>query len=174
MRLRLVGVLLATAAVLALGACGSDKKSTTATAGTTASDTPSTTNGSGSSRTGTGLGAFTSAQCTKTATAMAKAAAALPQAYSGTARDLEDSVDELKAFVAAAPKEIRADVQILADGYAQVITILADAKYDPSSGKPPSEETIQKLTAAGETLDESEFKEASERVTTWFTEKCGR
>lgn len=178
MRVRLMAVLLS--GMVALGACGSSKSTTTAAAGSTvagnATATSTTSGGESSGSAGGvgGAGALTSAKCAETATAFAKAASALPQAYSGTSADLKKSVDELQAFVDAAPSEIRPDVKTMVEGYAQVMAILVAANYDPSSRKPPSPETIQKLTEAGQKLDTSDFKAASERVTTWFNQKCGR
>ncbi|MGI8684895.1 MAG: hypothetical protein ACR2MO_07385 [Acidimicrobiales bacterium] len=174
MRAKMLAVLIAAIAVL--GGCGGDTESTTLT--DAASNEKSTTTDESSETTvsdaAAAVGAITSGRCAETAAAIAKSAAALPQALAGTDAEVGDAVDELEAFAKAAPSEIRSDLQLLTRGYADMIAILKDANFDPSSGAPPSPETIQKLQSAGEKLDGTEFQAASERVSAWFADKCGK
>lgn len=175
MRVKILTVL-AVAAVM-LGGC-SDKKTTTNAAATdttvkdSSSDSKASTASSSSDASeGAAAAAFSSGKCAETAAAMGKAASGIS---TGSTADLKASVEALDAFVKAAPSEIRPDLKIVAEGYATLATILADAKFDPSSGETPSPEAIKKLTEAGEKLDQAEFKAAADRVSKWFTEKCGK
>lgn len=118
-------------------------------------------------------GSIDAGKCADAATAMAAAASALPQAISGTAGDLTTSVDQLQALTDAAPADIRADLQIVTDGYAKIVQILAGANFDPSSGQVPSASVIAQLTAAAGELDKAVFRDATARVNAWFANGCG-
>jgi hypothetical protein len=117
-------------------------------------------------------GSIDAGKCADAATAMAAAAAAIPQAIGGTAGDLTTSVDQLQALTDAAPADIRADLQIVTDGYAKIVQILADANFDPNSGQVPSADVIAQLTAAAQELDKAEFRDATTRVNAWFANGC--
>lgn len=161
MRLRAVIVLAAVLTVVA--GCGGDDGEKTAPTLTEAT-----------SAGGSATGAITSARCTEIAAAMAKAAAAVPQTLGGTAVDYRQSVDQLEAFATAAPSEIRDDLKIVVEGYANVARVFSDANYDPASGQPPSPEVLQKLQQTSVGLSETRFTAAADRVNAWFQNKCGR
>jgi hypothetical protein len=118
-------------------------------------------------------GPLDAAECAKVVTAMSAAAAAVPQAMSGEAGDLSTSVEQMEAFAAAAPEEIRDDLLTVAQAYAAYSAALTGTGYDPSSGEPPPPEVIAALTAAGQELQNADFQAASERVSAWFQENCG-
>ena len=163
---RMTVVVLAAVFVVASCGGGGDKKSSSTEATTTTSKSASTG--------GAAAGAFTSAKCRDAATAMAKAASAIPQAITGGDKDLKSATDELEAFANAAPKAIRADMKTVAAGYAAFVKIFVDSGYDPSSGKPPSQEVIQKLQQESAKINTSEFQAAATRVNTWVQQECGR
>lgn len=117
------------------------------------------------------VGAIDAARCAELVQAMAAAAAA-PQAATGGAADLEQSIEQLEAFAAAAPEEIRDDVQTIAEGYAEIADVFRDAGFDPASGEPLSAETIAALTAAAERLQTPEFQGAVDRVSAYFDAEC--
>ena len=153
-------------AVLVLAGCGGGGKKT--------STESTTTRGANGTTGGAAAGAFTSTRCAAAARALASAATAIPQAISGQSKNLDQSVDDLKAFANAAPRDIRADLQTVAEGYAAYAKVLVDAHFDPSSGKPPSQEVINKLQEESQKLNQAEFRDAATRVNTWFQTQCGR
>ena len=112
------------------------------------------------------------ARCNGAATAMAQAAAAVPQALQGTAAGVQSTADTLEGFSAAAPSEVREDLETVSEGYAAFAKVLADANYNPATGQPPSQETVEKLQDASEKLEDTEFLEAANRVQTWFQSGC--
>jgi len=118
------------------------------------------------------VGIFDAAECAEVINAMAAAASAMPAAMSGSAGDLEQSVEAMQAFAAEAPEEIREDFQLLAEAYARMGQILADSGYDPASGQPPSAEVMAALQEAGAELNSADFQGASERITAYFEAEC--
>ena len=172
MQVRLLAVLVA--ATVVLGGCGDDKESTTAGVDTTVAGTRTTTTDNDGSGSEGPPGAITSAKCVQAAASMGRLASGLQTAFSGTAANLDTSIDELEAFASAAPAEIRSDFEKVAEGYAAVIKAFQDAGYDPTSGKPPSPEAAQKLEAASESLNDADLNAAGQRVSTWFAQKCGK
>jgi hypothetical protein len=119
------------------------------------------------------LDAFTSDECAEAYAAMIAAASAVPESLSGQGDDdLETSLDQLNAFADAAPEEIRDDLRTVYEGYARVVEALQDAGFDPESGEIPDADALAELQAIGEELDNAEFQEAAENVSTWFEEEC--
>ena len=112
-------------------------------------------------------------ECGKDVSAIAAAAPAVPQVMSGEAGDLGTSVEQLEAMAAKAPEEIRADLLVVAQGYAAYSQALQDSGWDPSSGEAPPPEVIAALTVAGQALDDADFQAASDRVSAWFAANCG-
>lgn len=138
------------------------------------SDTPAAGNGETTGGDGGGVGGpLDAAECAKVVTAMSAAAAAVPQAMSGEVGDLSTSVEQMEAFAAAAPEEIRDDLLTVAQAYAAYSAALQGSGYDPSSGEAPPPEVIAALTEAGQQLQTADFQAASERVSAWFAENCG-
>jgi len=121
------------------------------------------------------LDPFTSEGCADAIAAMAAAAAAVPQSMSGQGDvDLEKSLEQLDAFVEAAPDEIRDDLQTVYEGYARVMEALQESGFDASSGEIPDADALAALESLGEELDNEEFQTASENVSNWFEQECGQ
>lgn len=104
---------------------------------------------------------------------MADASESVLGAFGDGIDDVDSLIDKLDEFVAAAPKEIRADVKVVFDGYAEFLKVYGEAGIDFTSGDPPDEDAMQAISDAGEKLSTPEFEEASDNVTSWFTEHCG-
>lgn len=119
-----------------------------------------------------GAGQIDAVRCAEIAAALASAGAAVPVAATGGGSELGQSVQTLESFADGAPEEIRADMQLIAEGYAAVALALQESGFDPASGQPPPPETIAALEEATALLSQSEFQEASARVNTWFAEEC--
>jgi hypothetical protein len=158
---RFVAALLVGAFVLA--ACSGDDDA----------ETVSPAAGDGGGDTGEVGGVFDAAECAQVVAAMSAAAASVPQAMSGSAGDLDQSLAQLQAFAEAAPEEIRADLMLVYEGYGAFLAAMEDAGYDPSSGEVPPPEAIAAMEAASQTLSDPEFTAASERVSAWFATNCG-
>jgi hypothetical protein len=175
--LRRIVVLFALSSLL-LAACSSDGGDdassggdTGGATGTTASGTTASGETGGGTTTGTtggGAGSIDSAQCAEVAAAMSEAAQSMPDVFSGNTADLDQSLEQLRAFAAAAPEEIRADLQTVVEGYAKIVEALQQAGYDPASGQAPPPEVVAALTQASQELDSQEFKDASDRVNAYF------
>ena len=118
-------------------------------------------------------GAFDSKACKDAVAGMSKVTAAIPGAMTGKAGDLEASVKEFDKFAAVAPKEIRADIKVLAVAFGKAAKVMADANFDASSGKAPTAAQMQALQSIGSSLDTKETKAASDRVSAYFEKKCG-
>jgi hypothetical protein len=157
---RFVAVLIVGAFVLA--ACG----------GGDDADTVSPAAGDGGGDSGE-VGVFDAAECANAVAAMTAASAAVPQAMSGSAGDLDQTLAQLQAFAEAAPEEIRADLMLVYEGYGEFMAAMKDSGYDPSSGMPPPPEAIAAMEAASQKLSDPEFTAASERVSAWFAANCG-
>ena len=165
---RLVVVLVLGSVVLAACGGGNDEAAPGADTGADGGTAAETGGGAGGE---TGVGTIDAARCAEIAQAMAAAAAAaVPQATDG---DLGSSVEQLEAFAAAAPEEIRDDMQMVAEGYALIAEALEEAGYDPTSGQPPTAEQAAALTAVAEQLDSEEFQAAADRVSAYFEAGCG-
>ncbi|HEY7668538.1 MAG TPA: hypothetical protein VIE12_10495 [Actinomycetota bacterium] len=118
-------------------------------------------------------GALDAATCAQVVAAMASAYSGSAAAMTGGSGDLQTSVDQLEAFAANAPEEIRDDMQTITSGYAAMMQAFADAGYDPTSGTPPTAEQAAALQAATASINTAEFTAASDRVSAWFQEQCG-
>ncbi len=117
-------------------------------------------------------GVIDSAQCAEVAAAMAAAASAVPAAFSGSTADLDQSMEQLRAFAEAAPDEISDDMQVIVEGYAKIAEAMQSAGFDPTSGEPPPPEVIAQLAQVSQELDSAEFQAAVDNVNAYF-ESCG-
>jgi hypothetical protein len=92
-----------------------------------------------------------------------------------TATDLEDSVEYFQSLADAAPDEIQADMQIIAETFGSFFTVLNDFGIDlsnPASFATLSAEQQTELQAALEGLSNPDIEQASNNVTAWFNENC--
>lgn len=119
------------------------------------------------------LAAFGSEECLAASAAFLGAAGAAGTAFSGAGDDLDQSVKKLQQFADAAPNEIKADFKIVAEGYAEIVKAIADVNFDASSGDAPNAEQMAALEEMGKKFEDSDFKDASDRITAWFEENCG-
>jgi hypothetical protein len=170
MRLTRLTVLLSLVALVLAGCGGGDDDGGGSGGGTT---TGAGTTTGGDDGTVIDGGALDAATCAQVIAAMASAYSGSAAAMSGGTGDLEASVDQLEAFAANAPEEIRADMQTIAAAYATMMQAFADAGYDPMSGTPPTAEQAAAMQAASGAINTAEFQQASDNVTAWFEQECG-
>jgi len=131
----------------------------TTTDDTTTEDTETDTGGTGD---------FSSADCVELVQASVAFAQAFATAGSGTLG--EDASGIFDRFADQAPEEIRADIQILADAYAEYLTALADIGLEP--GETPTQEQIQQIIQAFASLDQQAVADASARISAWTAQNC--
>jgi hypothetical protein len=97
--------------------------------------------------------------------------AALSQAFTGTGgAEAEESSALLAELVDNAPDEIRADVEIVAAGFAEYVDAIGD--LDLQEGEVPSAEQLQDIQAALASIDQPELTAASERLSAWAEANC--
>lgn len=167
MRMRSLVVLGLGVLAFAVAGCGGDDSSSEsagsgdqATVEETVTDTETTTD--------VDLGDL-SEECLDLATVGAKVSEAF-NAAGGAEGDLSATAEAFDEFVAAAPDEIRDDLQTIADGFGKMAEALKDV--DLSSGATPSAEDLQKLQEAMSSVDSEALQSASTNVETWVQENC--
>ncbi len=102
--------------------------------------------------------------------ALAGVGATIAQAYSGAAGSSDEGTAELNALVEKVPDEIKADVQVIAQWYADYAAKIEDIGIDP--GSTPSAEQLAALQAALISFDQAELTAASERLSAWAEANC--
>jgi hypothetical protein len=99
---------------------------------------------------------------------LASIGATFAQAITG-ATD-EEAVEAFEQLVDDVPDEIKADVQVLADWFAEYTAKLDEIGLEP--GATPSAAQLQQLQAALAGSNQQEVTAASERLGTWANENC--
>jgi hypothetical protein len=90
---------------------------------------------------------------------------------SGSTSAVAKEVDLFKALAAAAPSEIRADVETVANAYATAATALAKVHFTP--GQTPTPKQIAELQAVGKSFNVAKVEAAGKRLETWGKSHCG-
>jgi hypothetical protein len=115
------------------------------------------------------LGTFLSGDCQE----LVAAYAALSQAFAAASGGGDDFTEESQAFQAfadEAPDEIRGDIEVLAEAYAEYAGIISDLGIQP--GEIPDADDLEALSTAAASFNSAEVTAASERLTAWTTENC--
>ena len=167
--MRWLALLVMALALVAAGCGGSDNESAssdeTATEETTTS-TESTTEETTGESTDTGdlSGVLNDEDCLR----LAGIGATFAQAITG-ATD-EEAAQAFQNLVADVPDEIKADVQVLADWFADYSAKVKDIGIE--AGQTPTADQIQQLSAALADTNQEEVTAASQRIGTWANENC--
>jgi hypothetical protein len=167
---RWLAVLVMTLAIVAAGCGGGDDSAAsdeTTVEGTTTSDDTTTSEDTTSDETtdaGDLSGILDDEDCLK----LASIGATFAQAITG-ATD-EEAAEAFQNLANEVPDEIRADVQVLADWFADYSAKVKDIGIE--AGKTPTAAQIQQLTAALAGTNQEEVTAASERLGTWANENC--
>lgn len=174
-RLTVAAVLLAVLAFAAAG-CGGDDESSADTDTVVATDTvteDTTTEDTTTEDTTTDVtdtdasGALPSGECLE----LVNAAAALGQAFAaGASTDLDESSEQFAEFAEQVPEEIRDDVRILADAYAEYADAIGDIGIE--AGQTPTAEQITEFQQALATIDQASVTAASARIEAWADANC--
>jgi len=172
MRLFRVTVLLLAAGLVLLAAgCGGGGKKVIvvvthpATTTTQQSTTTGITDSNGST------GSFASAKnCLAFAGVAAKIASAMAPASSGS--DPKAVEHEFQALAAAAPSEVKADFQTLADAFSGYMTALSNSGYKLGSTTPPTAAQMAALAQATKVFGTSKLKAAEQHLQAWAKANC--
>jgi hypothetical protein len=152
--------------VVAVGCGGSDESAsgdTTATETTTDETTTDETTTDGTTPDLSGV--FADEDCL----ALVAAAASFSQAFAG-ASGTADQTNAFEDLADKVPDEIKADVQVLADAYAEYAAEIKGIGLE--AGQTPSAEQLQQLQAALASFDQQGVSEASERLSAWAQTNC--
>jgi hypothetical protein len=152
-------------------ACGGGDDGTASDTDTVATDT-TTTDDTTTDETTTDDddgGSFAAGDCQELVTAYASLSEAFATTGAGDG-DLEESQALLEEFAENAPDEIRADLEVLAEAYAEYVDVLADVDLQP--GQVPDADTLQELQSVLTSIDQQEVTAAATRVSQWTTENC--
>ena len=171
--MRWLSILVLALALVAAGCGGGDDDSaasdtTTVEETTTDTTTDETTTDDGTDTTGDFD--FADEDCRALAAAFLGVSQAFAAAAGGSDEALQEQAEAFAQYADDVPDEIRADVQTLADAYAQYIDVLQDAGLQP--GELPSAEQAQQLQAALAAVGTADVTAASERLGAWTTENC--
>jgi hypothetical protein len=163
--MRWLAVLVIALALVAAGCGGGDDSAasdeTTVEETTTSGDT---TTSEETTATGDLSGVLDDEDCVK----LASIGATFAQAITG-ATD-EEAAEAFQNLVNEVPDEIKADVQVLADWFADYAAKVKDIGIE--AGKTPTAAQIQQLSAALAGTNQEEVSAASERLGTWANENC--
>jgi hypothetical protein len=119
-----------------------------------------------------GAASHLSKACLEGAKALAKATASASAAFTKGVDDVDSVIDELEDYVGSAPKDIRGDVKVVFGAYATFLRAYVKSGFDPSSGKPPTQEQMDTLQEAGDKMGDPEIKDASDRIEKWLKDSC--
>ena len=100
--------------------------------------------------------------------ALASVGASFAQAVTG-ATD-EEAAEALQSLAGEVPDEIKADVQVLADWFADYTAKLKDIGIE--AGQATSADQLQQLQAALAATNQEELTAASQRLEAWTQENC--
>jgi hypothetical protein len=169
-----VAIVLVVFALAGAGCGGGDEASGTTDATTTeTSTTDTTTDGTATEETTTEdtttsdtdlSGALADEDCLQ----LASIGATFAQAITGATDD--EAAQAFQNLVDDVPDEIKADVQVLADWFAQYTAKLQDIGIE--AGQTPTADQLQQLQAALVATNQQELEAASQRLQTWANENC--
>ena len=167
--MRWLAVLVMALALVAAGCGGGDDSSASdepTVEGTASEDTTTAEDTTSEETTDTGdlSGILDDEDCLK----LASIGATFAQAITG-ATD-EEAAEAFQNLVNEVPDEIKADVQVLADWFADYAAKVKDIGIE--AGKTPTAAQIQQLSAALAGTNQEEVSAASERLGTWANENC--
>ena len=170
--MRWLALLVMALALVAAGCGGSDNESAATTDETTVEETTTTETTSEDTTTseettdtdGDASGVLDDADCLK----LAGIGATFAQAITG-ATD-EEAAEAFQNLVDDVPDEIKADVQVLADWFAEYSAKVKDIGIQ--AGQTPTAAQIQELSAALADTNQDEVSAASQRLGTWANENC--
>ena len=162
--MRWLAVLVMALALVAAGCGGGDDSAASDEPTVEETTSEDTTTAEDTTATGDLSGILDDEDCLK----LASIGATFAQAITG-ATD-EEAAEAFQNLVDEVPDEIKADVQVLADWFADYAAKVKDIGIE--AGKTPTAAQIQQLSAALAGTNQEEVSAASERLGTWANENC--
>ena len=156
------------ALALVVAGCGGSSDTTAASTETTTESTTTSDEGTTTDETTTDTTDLSGILGNEDCLALASVGATFAQAITG-ATD-EEAAAEFQKLASDVPDEIKPDVQILADWFAEYGAKLKDIGIE--AGQTPSAEQLQQLQAAIVTGNQEEVTAASQRLEAWTNENC--
>jgi hypothetical protein len=92
-------------------------------------------------------------------------------AASGSTPDYAKEVDLFKQLTAAAPSDIRPDLQTISDAFSAMASALAKAHLTP--GKTPTASQLAALASASKSFSTAKVEAASKNLEAWGESHCG-
>jgi hypothetical protein len=164
---RWLSILVVALALVAAGCGGGDDESS-ASGDTTTTETVAEETTTDETTTDAGETDLSAILGDEDCAALVAAGASFAQAFSGTS-DAEQT-KALAELAEKVPDEIKADVQAIADWYAEYAAKLKDIGIE--AGKTPSAQQLAQLQTALTSTDSGELTAASERLNAWSEENC--
>lgn len=96
--------------------------------------------------------------------------ARIAQTLSTQGGDVEASAEYFSGLADAAPDEIKDDLEVFAEGFAEYAKAIAG--IDLSGGAVPTAEDLAKLQEAAKAFDDPRIQEASDNIQAWADENC--
>ncbi|MGQ0678285.1 MAG: hypothetical protein ACT4OM_01260 [Actinomycetota bacterium] len=113
------------------------------------------------------------AACAQVKTALDRAAGGAELSLeSGTPAGLQESVRVLAEFARSAPPEIKADVTIISEGYAQLVAAIVASGVDLSGRERPSPDQLNRLIQVAQDLATPAFRAAGNRLSDYVDKNC--
>ena len=167
--MRWLGVVAMVVALAVAGAaCGGGDESASGDTTVTETTTEETTTEETTTDTSTDTGDFSGVLADEDCQKLIGVGAAFSQALTG-ATD-EEAAAAFQNLVDDVPDEIKADVQVLADWFAEYAAKVKDIGIE--AGQTPTADQIQQLVAALAATNQEEVTAASERLGVWANENC--
>ena len=181
MKFRLGAIALALLLLIAATGCGSKKKAAVTTssappATSTATTTTATSSGGATTPTTTSSSAgkptsFASAKDCAQLEGIGKKFSSEFAASGGSTADYTKEVDLFKQLTAAAPSDIRPDLQTISDAFSSLASALAKAHLTP--GKTPTASQLAALASASKSFSTAKVEAAVKNLEAWGESHCG-
>jgi hypothetical protein len=156
--------------LLAAG-CGSSSKTSAPTTSTQSTSTEPTTEASMTTTKGTGKMDSSCLAMVKLGSQFSKALSAAAGTNGDIGKQAETSVKLLKVEVAAAPSEIKPDIEAFEKAFESYAAALKGVHLKP--GTRPSATVMAKILTASKALSSASLRAHSVHISTWSAKHCG-
>ncbi len=118
-------------------------------------------------------GSFASAKnCLAFASLASSIARAMSPASGSGGSSLQNSTRVLQAIAAAAPSDIKGDLQTVASAFGSYVQALQSSGYNPNQKTPPTPAEMAAIGHAAQVFSSAKFIQASHHLTAWEQQNC--